>query len=163
MLTVTDDTSHPGSGDGAVTLPPEQLAGLPCYNLYVGWRRVRRFYRGYFEDEINPQRMYVLELLKSRGAEGLTVSELARGLVAELGSISGLLSRMESEGLLVRERSEENRRTVHVRLTPAGRAACRRNERRLEAADERLHEQISKAEIETLRRINAKLERLLQP
>lgn len=165
MLIMDAQEPTPGPNPAASPPPPgtDGLAGLACYNLYVGWRRAQAFYRGYFEEDVTPQRMYVMELLRPRGKKGLTVSELARGLVVELGSISGLIKRMEAEGLLTRERLETDRKTVRVTLTPSGRAACLRNERRLKAADERLYAQISKSEIQTLRRINAKLDALLNP
>ena len=51
----------------------------------------------------------------------LTMSELARALDASLPSMSGIVDRIEARGLIERERSGDDRRVVHVRLTPAGR------------------------------------------
>ena len=141
--------------------PGPDLAGLACFNLYTGWRRVQAFYKRWFEEGTNPPRMYVLELLRHAGRDGLAVGRLADELVVDPGTISGLLSRMADEGLVVRERDPKNGKRVLCRLTPAGRRTCLRNEERLRDADAALYAEVTPAELRALRRVNDKLSRLL--
>ncbi|MCO5976638.1 MarR family winged helix-turn-helix transcriptional regulator [Ideonella oryzae] len=51
-----------------------------------------------------------------------TVAGLARDLQLDPGATTRLLDRLESKGLLRRERSTSDRRVVHVALTPEGQA-----------------------------------------
>ena len=55
-----------------------------------------------------------------------TVAELARELQTDPGAMTRLLDRLESKGLCRRERSTEDRRVVHIELTPEGEAAAER-------------------------------------
>lgn len=63
-----------------------------------------------------------LWLLASGRAD--TGNELARALEIDAGAMTRLLDRLEAKGLVERERSEADRRVVHLRLTAAGRAAA---------------------------------------
>ena len=53
-----------------------------------------------------------------------TVATLARGCHLDAGGMTRMLDRLESKGLCKRERSVEDRRVVHIELTPEGRAAA---------------------------------------
>ena len=132
----------------------EHLRDLPCFQLYVGWRRAQAFYKPVLEAAgLNPQRMYVLEMLGDAGSCGVT--ELAHALCVELGSMSGLVSRMEREGLVERKRSDENRSEVSVRRTPRGRTVQKRVGAAIEAADRRLMESLAPGDVEGLKRVVA--------
>lgn len=52
-----------------------------------------------------------------------TANEMARLLEMDAGALTRLLDRLEAKGLLERERSDADRRVVHLRLTDAGREA----------------------------------------
>ncbi|MCB2016043.1 MAG: MarR family transcriptional regulator [Hydrogenophaga sp.] len=54
-----------------------------------------------------------------------TVAEMARCLATDAGAMTRLLDRLEKKGLCKRTRSVEDRRVVHVDLTPEGHAALR--------------------------------------
>jgi len=54
--------------------------------------------------------------------DGLTVGEISTRLLTDPGSLTPLLKRLESEGLLSRTRSKEDERVVIVELTEQGRA-----------------------------------------
>ncbi|MBK5007555.1 MarR family winged helix-turn-helix transcriptional regulator [Pseudomonas sp. S32] len=54
--------------------------------------------------------------------DGLTVGEISQHLLTDPGSLTPLLKRLESEGLLKRTRSREDERVVMVQLTDKGRA-----------------------------------------
>lgn len=53
-----------------------------------------------------------------------TVAELARECGHDAGSTTRMLDRLEIKGLCQRVRSQEDRRVVHIELTPAGKAAA---------------------------------------
>jgi DNA-binding MarR family transcriptional regulator len=58
--------------------------------------------------------------------QGSTVGELAQRLRMHQTTVSNLLSRLENQELVRRERSPSDRRIVHIHITPAGRKALRR-------------------------------------
>ncbi len=52
-----------------------------------------------------------------------TLAELSRDLQLDAGALTRTLDRLEAKGLCKRERSTEDRRVVHLALTPEGEAA----------------------------------------
>ncbi|WP_066733627.1 MarR family winged helix-turn-helix transcriptional regulator [Cupriavidus sp. D384] len=52
--------------------------------------------------------------------EATTVTDLARNLNTDAGSVTRLLSRMEKRGLIARTRRDDDRRVVDLSITPAG-------------------------------------------
>jgi DNA-binding MarR family transcriptional regulator len=70
-------------------------------------------------DLTGPQ-LTVVKLLEQVG--DLSLSELSDKIRAQNSTVTGIIDRMEREGLVTRERSKEDRRVVHIRLTPKGRA-----------------------------------------
>ena len=65
-----------------------------------------------------PQYLAMLVLWEQ---DGLTVGEISQRLLTDPGSLTPLLKRLESEGLLKRTRSREDERVVLVQLTDKGR------------------------------------------
>lgn len=55
-----------------------------------------------------------------RFPEGLTMGELSRWLLVSNGNVTGLVTRLESEGLIEKVRSAKDRRSTRVKLTAAG-------------------------------------------
>lgn len=55
--------------------------------------------------------------------EGATLATLARELRTDPGALTRTLDRLEAKGLCRRERSTEDRRVVHLALTPEGEKA----------------------------------------
>ncbi|MBF8781693.1 MarR family winged helix-turn-helix transcriptional regulator [Pseudomonas fulva] len=53
--------------------------------------------------------------------DNMTVGEISQRLLTDPGSLTPLLKRLESEGLLERNRSREDERVVQVQLTDKGR------------------------------------------
>ncbi|MEO8542845.1 MAG: MarR family transcriptional regulator [Betaproteobacteria bacterium] len=62
-------------------------------------------------------------LMRLRMSGGATVAELARWMQIDAGATTRLLDRLEKKGLCQRNRSTEDRRVVHVTITPEGEAA----------------------------------------
>ena len=133
------------------------LANLPCFLLYVGWRRAQLVYKPLLEGQ-SPQRMYLLHLLHQHRELGVTA--IARALDLDVGSVSGLLGRMESEGLLERNRSGRNRLEVRVTLTTSGRRVYRRLAGAIEEFDGELLAALGERDRLGLSRIVDHLEKL---
>ena len=73
-------------------------------------------------DLTGPQ-LTVVKLLESIG--DLSLSELSEKIRAQNSTVTGIIDRMEREGLVTRERSKEDRRVVYIRLTAKGRELAR--------------------------------------
>jgi DNA-binding MarR family transcriptional regulator len=54
--------------------------------------------------------------------DGIQTSALSRGTPYDCATMTGVLDRLESRGLVRRERSSKDRRAVRIYLTPAGKA-----------------------------------------
>jgi DNA-binding MarR family transcriptional regulator len=57
------------------------------------------------------------------GEERKSASDLCRGISYDAGAMTRMLDRLESKGLIRRNRSPQDRRLVHLELTDEGRAA----------------------------------------
>jgi DNA-binding MarR family transcriptional regulator len=69
--------------------------------------------------DLQPTTVAVLLPLLSK--DGLTLSELARGLHMKAPTVTVIANRLEERGWIKRKRSTEDRRQVHLFLTEAGR------------------------------------------
>ncbi|MDB4941572.1 MAG: Transcriptional regulator, MarR family [Labilithrix sp.] len=73
--------------------------------------------------ELTGPQLTVVKLLEQVGE--LSLSELSERIRAQNSTVTGIIDRMEREGLVVRERSKEDRRVVHIKLTPKGASIAR--------------------------------------
>jgi len=73
---------------------------------------------------ITATQLNVLKMLQSVG--DLSLSELSEKMAATNSSITGIIDRMVTAGLVAREQSAEDRRVWKIRLTPEGRAMARK-------------------------------------
>ena len=73
-------------------------------------------------DLTGPQ-LTVVKLLEQVG--DLSLSELSDKIRAQNSTVTGIIDRMEREGLVLRERSKEDRRVVHIGLTAKGSALAK--------------------------------------
>jgi DNA-binding MarR family transcriptional regulator len=62
----------------------------------------------------------VLRILRGAGSDGLSCSEIGERMVTKESDITRLLDRIESRGLISRERPASNRRLVIARITDSG-------------------------------------------
>ena len=60
----------------------------------------------------------VLKMLE--GVGDLSLSELSERIRAQNSTVTGIIDRMEREGLVLRERSNEDRRVINITLTEKG-------------------------------------------
>ena len=102
---------------------------------------------------ISDERAGILYIIDARGGHATTV-EIARDFFRKLHSITALLKRMESAGLISRH-DGPGRSRFEVRLTEEGRAVLARA--RLNKADERVLSVLSKREKERLACLLAKV------
>ena len=75
---------------------------------------------------VTPAQYNVLRILRGAGRGGLCRHEISDRLVTQVPDVTRLLDRMETAGLVTRERSEEDRRLVTTRITDAGLALLAR-------------------------------------
>jgi DNA-binding MarR family transcriptional regulator len=69
---------------------------------------------------LSPAQYNVLRILRGAGAAGLACREVGARMITHDPDITRLLDRLEARGLIGRARSEEDRRVVRTRITPAG-------------------------------------------
>jgi DNA-binding MarR family transcriptional regulator len=60
------------------------------------------------------------------GSGSLTMGELADHMFLHMSTVTGIVDRLESRHLVIRERFGEDRRVVHLRVTARGRAVIER-------------------------------------
>lgn len=70
--------------------------------------------------------------------DSMTVGELGGAVGAKATTLTSILDRLESRGLILRERDSEDRRVVIVRLTGDGAAVAERIRRAYAAVEERV-------------------------
>jgi MarR family transcriptional regulator, 2-MHQ and catechol-resistance regulon repressor len=98
---------------------PEQEAVL---NLFRTSDRLQhRFARLFAEYDLTPSQYNVLRILRGEGRP-LECMEIARRTITAVPGITGLIDRLERKRppLVRRERCSEDRRVVHVAITPEG-------------------------------------------
>ena len=110
----------------APVLPPtaEELDELLCFDLYAAQRAVTAAYRPVLGPlGLTYPQYLVLVVLWGRGE--CTVRDVAEALRLDHGTLTPLLRRMETMGLLTRTRGADDQRTVRLALTPEGDALRR--------------------------------------
>ena len=100
---------------------PLLLDNQLCYALYAAAHRMTKSYRPMLERMglTYPQYLVLLVLWEN---DGITVSEIGRRLRLDSGTLTPVLKRLESGGLLNRSRRQSDEREVEIALTDQGRA-----------------------------------------
>ncbi|MGW5190428.1 MarR family winged helix-turn-helix transcriptional regulator [Kribbella sp. NPDC004138] len=109
---------------GTKITPPDNPLALEhqvCFGLAVAARTVIALYRPVLEPMglTHPQYLVMLALWEH---EPVSVKDLSRMLQLEPATLSPLLKRLEAAGLLRRDRSRADERSLAVALTDKGRA-----------------------------------------
>jgi MarR family transcriptional regulator, organic hydroperoxide resistance regulator len=100
---------------------PLQLGNQVCFAVYSTAHAFNRFYKPLL-DRLGltyPQYLVMLVLWEE---DGLPVKEIGERLFLDSGTLTPLLKRMETAGLVKRTRSTEDERQVIVALTAQGEA-----------------------------------------
>jgi len=93
---------------------PEQEAALQILRTNDQLQnRLGRFFRGY---GLTSSQYNVLRILRGEG-KPLPSLEIAERMIQVVPAITGLIDRLEKQGLVERKRCEEDRRIVYVELT----------------------------------------------
>lgn len=97
-----------------------QLDNQLCFALYSTSLAMTKLYKPLLDGLglTYPQYLAMLALWEQ---DGLMVSELGERLFLDSGTLTPLLKRLESSGLISRLRAVEDERRVHITLTAAGR------------------------------------------
>ena len=106
---------------------PEQEAFLNLWRTYDRLRALEdELFAGF---DLTPQQYNALRLLKAELPGTLPTLALADRLVSKAPDITRLLDKLESRGLICRDRPADNRRVVRVGITPVGTEAAQGNRR----------------------------------
>lgn len=91
-----------------------------CFALYAASLAMTKLYKPLLAELglTYPQYLAMLVLWER---DGLMVSELGERLALDSGTLTPLLKRLETNGLVARIRDVEDERRVHITLTAAGR------------------------------------------
>jgi MarR family transcriptional regulator, organic hydroperoxide resistance regulator len=90
-----------------------------CFSLYATSRAILRLYRTHLDD-LNLTYPQYLVLLVLWEQNEVSVKSLGERLDLDSGTLTPMLKRMEANGLLIRQRAENDERIVMIRLTEEG-------------------------------------------
>ncbi|WOC77740.1 MarR family transcriptional regulator [Stutzerimonas frequens] len=108
-----------------MTKPPScpalQLDNQLCFALHSTSLLMTKVYKPMLQriGLTYPQYLAMLVLWE---ADGITVGDISSRLMTDPGSLTPLLKRLETEGLITRTRRSDDERVVELRLTNKGRA-----------------------------------------
>ncbi len=121
-----------------------------CFSVYAAGHAFTRFYKPLLEPLglTYPQYLVLLTLWEE---DGLPLKAIGQRLGLDSGTLTPLLRRMDTAGLVTRERDREDERLVRIHLTAKG----RRLRAKAEAFPERIGQaaQCSAAELTALRQL----------
>jgi DNA-binding MarR family transcriptional regulator len=101
-----------------------------CFALYAASNHMTRLFVPFLQKlGVTYPQYLVLVVLWERGPQG--VGDLASLLRMDFGSLSPMLKRIESKGLITRQRPPSDERRVLVALTPKGVSLRKRTEQML--------------------------------
>ena len=92
-----------------------------CFPLYACSHEVTKKYKPLL-DELDLTYTQYITMMVMWEHETMTVKSLGQVLHLDSGTLTPLLKRLEAKGLIKRERSKEDERSVNVTLTDAGRS-----------------------------------------
>jgi MarR family transcriptional regulator, organic hydroperoxide resistance regulator len=121
---MTREPESPASTVGALAVEDErglQLGQQLCFAVHVAARAYDGVYRRVLADLGLTYPQYLVMLVLWEHGD-LPVKRLGEFLRLDSGTLSPLLKRMEGAGLVVRERTPDDERSVTVMLTDQGRA-----------------------------------------
>jgi len=91
-----------------------------------------------------------LRILRGAGSDGLSCGEVGERMVTKDSDITRLLDRLESRGLISRERPANNRRTVIARITDEGLRVLADLDEPVSQSNRRIAGHLGKERLETL-------------
>jgi len=96
-----------------------KLENQLCFPLYAASRLIIREYQQYLDklDITYPQYLVLMVLWET---DNISVNEISQKLILNTNTVTPLLKRMEVQGIITRNRSEEDERKVIIKLTEKG-------------------------------------------
>jgi DNA-binding MarR family transcriptional regulator len=120
-------------------------------NLWRTYDRLRQLEDDFFTRfELTAQQYNVLRLLRGELPHKLPTLSLAGRLVSRAPDITRILDKLETRGLIERERPPEDRRTVRVGITASGLELLRQLDAPVRECHERQLGHLSPANLSTL-------------
>jgi DNA-binding MarR family transcriptional regulator len=115
---------HPPSDQPTTITNPAasaRLSQMPCFAIYSAAHAFTRVYKPLLDPLglTYPQYLVMLVLWEQ---ENLTVKEIGERLFLDSGTLTPLLKRLQSAGLVERTRDAKDERQVRITLTDKGRA-----------------------------------------
>lgn len=101
--------------------PSLKLDDQLCFALYSAGRAMSKAYRPLLEPLGLTYPQYLVMMVLWAG-DGLTVSEIGERLFLDSATLTPLLKRLQTAGLVTRTRASDDERQVLIALTAAGRA-----------------------------------------
>ena len=111
---------------GSLRAPAASFASKARLRLWFRLLRVTRLLDGELRERLRREfnatlpRFDVMAALY-RAPEGMIMSEVSRFLMVSNGNVTGIVSRLVGDGLVIRAQRRDDRRTSIVRLTEKGR------------------------------------------
>lgn len=113
--------STPSAGDAASTMNLLALDNQFCFALYSASHAVTKTYKPLL-DQLGltyPQYLVMMVLWEQ---DAILVKDIGARLFLDSGTLTPLLKRLESNGVVARKRDPHDERQVRISLTEAGRA-----------------------------------------
>jgi DNA-binding MarR family transcriptional regulator len=124
---------------------PTGLENMGCFALYSASRAITGLYRPVLDELGLTYPQYIaMTVIWQRGS--VTVSDLGAALALDSGTLSPLLKRLETRGLIRRERGVHDERTVWISSTGQGaelRARAQGIQERLACAIDLTHDEFA--------------------
>jgi DNA-binding MarR family transcriptional regulator len=105
-----------------------QLDKQICFALYRASRAIVRAYDPLLKP-LSLTYLQYLVLLVLWEADGISVKHLGERLDLDSATLTPLLKRLESQGMVIRERADKDQRVVQVHLTQSGKALRKKAEK----------------------------------
>ena len=97
-----------------------KLENQMCFPLYAISREIIKLYKPYL-DQLNLTYTQYIAMLVMWEEEKIVFKELGKKLHLDSGTLTPVLKKLESMGLIIKYRSKEDDRVVIVELTETGR------------------------------------------
>ena len=103
------------------TSTDDPLAALLCFDLYAASRTVTAAYRPVLADLGLTYPQYLVLVVLAAQNDAVPIKHLRNALRLDHATLTPLLRRLEDAGMLTRERSSADERSVSIALTRQGR------------------------------------------
>jgi DNA-binding MarR family transcriptional regulator len=132
---------------------PEQEAGINILRTNDQLQnRLGRFFRGY---GLTSSQYNVLRILRGEG-KPMPSLNIAERMIQVVPAITGLIDRLEKQGLVERRRCDDDRRVVYVEITAKAKTLLEQMDEPLSAVHRELMGHMTRSELNELSRLLAK-------